>query len=97
MFVLNAGGNNMNGLMERAVISKQRLEMVYISSEGDMSQRMVRVLEVREDTILAFCFARRKVRTFKRDNILSVFPSKLKRRQSDKKRTPSVANLYKYI
>ena len=66
----------MNGLMERAVISKQRLEMVYISSKGDMSQRMVRVLEVREDTILAFCLARRKVRTFKRENILSLFPPK---------------------
>ncbi|ASF40960.1 hypothetical protein CEH05_18080 [Halobacillus halophilus] len=69
----------MNGLMERAVISKQRIEMVYISSEGDMSQRMVRVLEVREGTILAFCLARRKVRTFKRDNILSVFPPKRKK------------------
>ena len=69
----------MIGLMERAAINKQRLEMVYISSRGDMSQRMIRVLEVREDTILAFCLVRRKVRTFKRENILSVFPPKRKK------------------
>ncbi|ASF38201.1 hypothetical protein CEH05_03375 [Halobacillus halophilus] len=69
----------MNGIMDRAVISKQRLEMVYISSNGDMSQGVVRILEVRKDSILAFCLVRRKVRTFKLENILSLFPYKFKK------------------
>ncbi|MFD2924148.1 hypothetical protein [Halobacillus naozhouensis] len=62
----------MDGLLNRAVGQNQKLEMIYLDSKGEMSQRIVRVVHVREDDLLAFCNSRRKVRTFKKENILSI-------------------------
>lgn len=62
----------MEGLLNRALTEKQKLEMIYIDSEGNMSQRVVRIVDVRNDSILAYCYFRKEVRSFKRDNILSV-------------------------
>jgi len=64
-----------NGLVERAAMNKQRIEMVYIFSKEDLSQRRIRVLKIRDDSILTFCLVRRKGSTFKRENILSLFLS----------------------
>ncbi|SDJ52850.1 hypothetical protein [Salimicrobium halophilum] len=64
----------MNGILERAAGEKQNLEMVYMDGKGRMTQRIVRVVAVREETILGYCYWRKQVRSFKRDNILSVYP-----------------------
>ncbi len=59
-------------LLNHAVHEKIKLEMIYMARNGKVSQRFVRVLEIREDHILAYCFYRKRVRTFKIENILSV-------------------------
>lgn len=67
-------------LLKHAVYEKIKLEMIYMACDGKVSQRFVRVLEVREDYILAYCYHRKQVRTFKIENILSV--QKVSRRTS---------------
>ncbi|UOQ95100.1 hypothetical protein MUO14_09300 [Halobacillus shinanisalinarum] len=64
----------MNGLLNRSAGKKQQLEMIYLDSKGVMSQRIIRVLNVSENDLLAYCYTRRKGRTFKKENILSVGP-----------------------
>ncbi|APC48309.1 hypothetical protein BME96_09075 [Virgibacillus halodenitrificans] len=64
----------MNGLLSKSVSTKQKLIIFYIDSENQVTQRFVRVLEVHDDHILAYCYYRKKVRTFKLDNILSAGP-----------------------
>lgn len=62
----------MVNLLNRAAVEKTVLEMIYMASDNKVSQRFIRVLEVKEDGILAYCYYRKKVRTFKKNNILSV-------------------------
>ncbi|TGB04675.1 hypothetical protein [Halobacillus salinus] len=64
----------MDGIISRATVSKQPLEMIYLDSKGNMSQRQVRVVKVNGNQVLAYCYARKQVRSFKLSNILSVFP-----------------------
>ncbi|WP_339227046.1 hypothetical protein NSQ77_16070 [Oceanobacillus sp. FSL K6-2867] len=59
-------------LLNHAVHEKIKLEMIYMARDGNVSQRFVRVLEVCDDHILAYCFYRKQIRTFKIENILSV-------------------------
>ncbi|MGI8314936.1 hypothetical protein [Halobacillus mangrovi] len=68
----------MNGIRERSAENKEELEMIYVSSNGEMSQRVIQIIEIRDQTILAYCYSRRKVRTFKRENIL-LFPYEQKK------------------
>lgn len=64
----------MNRLLSRAVSTKQKLIIFYIDSSNQVTQRYVRVLQIDADHILAYCYYRKKVRTFKIDNILSAGP-----------------------
>ncbi|SIS49481.1 WYL domain-containing protein [Salimicrobium flavidum] len=66
----------MNGVLERALTGKQKVEMVYMDSGGGMTQRTLRVVSVQEETLLAYCYWRKQVRLFKRDNILAAYPCK---------------------
>ncbi len=43
----------------------------YIDSTNHITQRIIRVLDVNEKQVLAFCYWRKQVRTFKLDKILS--------------------------
>lgn len=69
----------MNGLLKRAVESRQKLEMIYISKEGVISQRVIKVLAVSDVSIKAYCYTKKKYRTFKLTNILSVGPLRIGR------------------
>ena len=62
----------MKGLLDRAVESQQMLEMIYIANDNQLSQRIIKVLKVTDDSIKAYCNTKRQFRTFKLDNILSV-------------------------
>nr|WP_235793595.1 hypothetical protein [Virgibacillus sp. NKC19-16] len=61
----------MKGLLRRSVEHKEKIVILYIDSGDQVTQRYIRVLQVNNDSILAYCYYRRKVRTFKLDNILS--------------------------
>ncbi|WP_173917449.1 hypothetical protein [Halobacillus sp. Marseille-Q1614] len=66
----------MDCLLNRSAETKEKLEIIYITNSWDISQRTIRVLTVQSDKILAYCFLREEVRTFSKDQILSVFPYK---------------------
>lgn len=54
----------MNGLMKHAAGSRQRLDMIYINKNTQLSQRIIKVIGVTESTIIAYCFHKRQFRTF---------------------------------
>lgn len=54
------------------VKEKVTLEMIYLAANGKVTQRFIRVMEVHKDYLLAYCYYRKQLRTFKFENILSV-------------------------
>ncbi|MEW9501804.1 transcriptional regulator [Jeotgalibacillus marinus] len=57
-----------------AMESNQMVEMIYMSNRGQISQRRINVLKVNESSMVAYCYLRRKQRTFSYSNILSFIP-----------------------
>ncbi|MGE6260459.1 hypothetical protein ACQKCU_21670 [Heyndrickxia sporothermodurans] len=70
----------MKGLLLRSAESGDRLEMIYLSAKGEISQRIIRVERVGEESFSAYCYTRRQIRTFKISNILSMGSLKHHRR-----------------
>ncbi|MFC7060779.1 hypothetical protein [Halobacillus seohaensis] len=68
----------MNGLFIRSAEDKQNLEMIYLGSNEQLSQRVIKVVSVKKDDILAYCYSRDQLRTFKKENVMSVYPYKKK-------------------
>ncbi|ARI77419.1 hypothetical protein [Halobacillus mangrovi] len=64
----------MSDLMVRAKEEKAKIEIIYMSGQGTLTQRMIRVIAIRDTYILAYCFNRKEVRAFHTENILSAFP-----------------------
>ncbi|API92730.1 MULTISPECIES: hypothetical protein [unclassified Virgibacillus] len=61
----------MLGLFKRSIESKQKIIIFYIDSDNKLTERYIRVIEIKENSILAYCFYRKQVRTFNIENILS--------------------------
>jgi predicted DNA-binding transcriptional regulator YafY len=61
----------MKGLFLRSLENKEKIIIYYMDQNNQVSQRYVRVLRINQDSILAFCYWRKTVRTFKLDNILT--------------------------
>ncbi|GGB27001.1 hypothetical protein GCM10011409_00350 [Lentibacillus populi] len=53
------------------------LEMIYLDSNNKITQRTIKVLQTNSDTILAYCYSKRQVRSFKVNNILSFLPKRM--------------------
>ena len=70
----------MKGLLFRAVESHEKLEMIYLSNKGEITQRIIQVEKVGDQSFRAYCYTRKQVRTFKLSNILSIAPLKMHRR-----------------
>lgn len=66
----------MKGLFIRSIEHKEKIVIVYMDSNNKMTQRYIRVLKVDESKITAYCYYRKRIRTFKMDNILSCGPGK---------------------
>jgi len=52
----------------------RRVEIIYQSADGRLTQRMIRVLDVRDGIVRAFCEASGAPRTFRVENILAALP-----------------------
>jgi len=52
----------------------RRVEIIYQSADGRLSQRVVRVLGVRDGVVRAFCLTTGAPRTFRIENILAALP-----------------------
>lgn len=61
----------MIGLFNRAITNKEKIVLFYMDQNNNITQRYVRVLKIKHDYILVYCYYRKKVRTLKLDNILS--------------------------
>ncbi|HLR61761.1 MAG TPA: hypothetical protein VK097_04895 [Lentibacillus sp.] len=68
----------MDRLLFKATQTGQKLEMIYLDADDNITYRVVRILSIKADTINAYCYSRRHIRTFKRTNILSVGPVRKK-------------------
>ncbi|MCO7125167.1 hypothetical protein NIE88_05185 [Sporolactobacillus shoreicorticis] len=47
------------------------LEIIYQAKDGSFSQRHIRIIEIGESYLNAFCYNRRKVRIFSKGGILA--------------------------
>ncbi|WP_449538727.1 hypothetical protein [Ferdinandcohnia sp. Marseille-Q9671] len=61
----------MRGILNRALLQHTAIEIIYMSQNGILTQRCIKILEVNEETIKAYCLLRGKKRTFKINSILS--------------------------
>ncbi|MEH7354651.1 hypothetical protein V7150_13915 [Neobacillus drentensis] len=64
----------MDGLLIRSIEEHIPLEIIYLADSQEFSQRKLIVKEVNDDYIRAFCLTRKQIRTFIRENILSIMP-----------------------
>ena len=72
----------MKSLLLRAVESHEKLEMIYLSNKGEITQRVIHVEKSRGGIRLLehIVIHVKQVRTFKLSNILSIAPLKMHRR-----------------
>ncbi|WML57112.1 hypothetical protein [Neobacillus sp. PS2-9] len=64
----------MDGLFIRSIEENMPLEMIYLADNQEISQRKLIVKEINDDYIRGYCLLRKQMRTFKRENILSLLP-----------------------
>lgn len=58
----------------RSIELGEKLEMIYLAENGEITQRVIRVCKMNVDTFRAYCFTKRQIRTFKISKILSIMP-----------------------
>lgn len=64
----------LKGILNRALLEQTPIEIIYMSQNGVLTQRLIKIIEINENTIKAFCLLRKRKRTFKLENILSASP-----------------------
>lgn len=57
--------------LEIAFHEERPVQLIYMDSDGAISQRVVKVMELREDGVQAYCYMRKEPRTFRLENILA--------------------------
>ncbi|CAM3768153.1 WYL domain-containing protein [Mesobacillus thioparans] len=68
----------MNLLLEKSLVEKIPVNMIYMAANKQITQRRIIVREIHEGFFKAYCFLRKADRLFKKENILSVMPDKQK-------------------
>lgn len=68
----------MKGLLDRAIEKGQKVQVIYLSEEGELTQRWVTVWKVTDRYLIGYCHYRKQKRTFTLSNILSAVPEKIK-------------------
>ncbi len=48
------------------------IRLMYMDESGNVTKRTVRVLKIKSDTLIAFCYLRGARRTFKIDHLLAI-------------------------
>ena len=60
---------------KKEIKSQQFLYLIYMSSDGEFSQRTIKTYKVINDhSVVAYCFLRQATRTFHIDHILALVP-----------------------
>jgi predicted DNA-binding transcriptional regulator YafY len=50
------------------------IEIIYQSSDGNITQRKIEVRSVKENLVRAYCFTKKGTRVFRMENILAAVP-----------------------
>ncbi|MFY0520580.1 transcriptional regulator [Lysinibacillus sp. UGB7] len=58
----------------KAMKHNEIMTMIYVSKNGEITQRKVKILKITHDTFTAYCFTRRAKRIFNFNNVLAVAP-----------------------
>ncbi|MFS0672061.1 hypothetical protein AB1K81_02570 [Ornithinibacillus sp. 179-J 7C1 HS] len=64
----------MKGLFQRSIENKEKIVIFYIDNKNNVTQRFIRVISMDDNSIVALCYWRKKVRNFGFENILSAGP-----------------------
>jgi predicted DNA-binding transcriptional regulator YafY len=57
--------------LKKAFNEHKNLEIMYLGKNNEVSQRVIRILELNEHTVKAYCYQRKALRFFKIENMLS--------------------------
>lgn len=64
----------MKGLFLSSIEEREKVIIFYMDSNDNVTQRYIRVLKLNDTFVMAYCYYRKKIRTFKLENILSAEP-----------------------
>lgn len=64
----------MKTLLLRSIQPREKIMLFYMDEKRNVTQRLVRVIKIEDDKMVAYCFLRKQTRMFKLDHILSVGP-----------------------
>lgn len=64
----------MRRTIERFVQKQQIVEIIYIDQFNQLTKRRIKLLKLKDKIVLAYCFTRRSLRSFKVENILAITP-----------------------
>lgn len=64
----------------KASLERGRVITIIYNGESGISERNIKVLEIQDNKVKAFCYLRRQIRYFKIENILSADYYNLKRK-----------------
>jgi len=63
----------MMGCIKKAVQTGRKITIIYLSqTDGSISKRTIQVFSYTNDHIVAFCYWRKQLRTFKVANVLAI-------------------------
>jgi len=51
--------------------NEEKLMIYYLDDHGNLTQRIIKMIRINDENLLAYCYYRKRVRTFKLANILS--------------------------
>ncbi|WP_281998705.1 hypothetical protein [Priestia flexa] len=57
--------------IRKAYNEGKNIEIMYINQKSQITQRVIKILEIHEHVITAYCYKQRSLRLFKIENILS--------------------------
>ncbi len=64
--------------INKAVQTRSKVDIIYLSQSHFISKRTIQIISYTDEHIIAFCYMRRQLRTFKITNILAIEQSKQK-------------------
>jgi len=65
--------------VEKVMKYSDHLEMIYMTNDGMISQRRIKILKVNRGSVHAYCYLRGANRTFKIENILALVPANIRK------------------
>ncbi|WP_249870037.1 hypothetical protein [Oceanobacillus saliphilus] len=66
----------MERLLLYSIENREKIVIFYMDRDNNVTQRFIRVIDISPGSVLAYCYYRKEVRSFRLDNILSFGPVK---------------------